>query len=191
MICPHRIRPRAKNNRLTRAIFFDRDDTLIVDVPYNGDPEYVELMPGAREACRLLFDLGYKLIIISNQSGVGRGMITPEQVQAVNERILELLGKELFTAVYCCYDAPDQPNSCRKPSPHMLLQAQKEHQLDLGRSFMIGDKTDDVLAGRNAGCRTVWLNPKGRPPTVPADFTASDLRQAALWIKRMTQEEQR
>jgi D-glycero-D-manno-heptose 1,7-bisphosphate phosphatase len=173
---------------MNKAVFFDRDDTLIIDVPYNGEPERVELMPGALEACRRLRQLGYQLFMVSNQSGVGRGLITEEQVHAVNARVLELLGKELFTDVYCCFEAPDTPlTNCRKPSPYMLLKAKAEHDLDLFLSFMIGDKADDIVAGKSAGCRTIWLNSKGdlHLKNITADFIATNLLEAVEWIKQL------
>lgn len=164
-----------------KAVFFDRDGTLIVNVPYNGDPEKVTLMPGAVEACRMLHEAGFCLFIISNQSGVGRGLITEEQVTLVNERTLDLLGRELFTAVYYCLDDPNRPISgCRKPSPIMLLTAHKEYGIDLQASFMVGDKEEDVQAGRAAGCRTVRLIQDDGESA--ADFTASNLSEAVQWI---------
>lgn len=166
---------------MLKAVFFDRDGTLIVNVPYNGDPEKVTLMPGAVECCRRLHAAGFALFIISNQSGVGRGLITEEQVSLVNERTLDLLGRELFTAVYYCLDDPNRPISgCRKPSPHMLLAARKEYGVDLGASFMVGDKEEDVLAGRAAGCRTVRLLQEAG--TSAADCVAASLSEAVEWI---------
>ncbi len=170
---------------MKRAVFFDRDDTLVVNVPYNGDPDKVQLLPGAAEACRRLRELGFRLFIISNQSGVGRGIITVEQVAAVNRRLLSLLGKELFDDIYCCYDDPAQPvEKCRKPSPAMLLKAARDHHLDLPSSFMIGDREEDVLAGRAAGCRTIRLFHQQEAPQTSADFAARSLTEAADWIAR-------
>ncbi len=177
------------------AVFFDRDDTLIRNIPYNGDPEKVELLPGAREALRDLRQAGFTLIIISNQSGVGRGLITPAQVDAVNREMMRQLGEELFAGIYLCFAAPDQPDeNCRKPHPGMVLQARDEHDLDLEGSFFIGDKLIDVQCGRNAGCHAVLLyNPHDDPEkraaaTEAADFTASTLPEAARWIIATHQE---
>ncbi len=142
-----------------KAVFFDRDDTLIFNVPYNGNPDLVELMPGALDACRLLKAHGFELFIISNQSGVGRGCITEQQVDAVNQRVLQLFGEGIFTDVYCCYDTPDDPPDCRKPSPKMIVQAAEDYQLDLPSSFMVGDKKSDVEAGINAGCHSILFVP--------------------------------
>jgi desulfoferrodoxin len=171
------------------AVFFDRDDTLIRDVPYNGDPNRVELLPGAREALSLLKNSGLTLIIISNQSGVGRGLITPADVESVNRELERQLGEPFFTAIYLCFAAPGTPDqNCRKPNPGMILQARDDHEIDLSGSFIVGDKLSDVLCGKNAGCRSVLLlNPKDDPDKVKeareaADFTASTLLEASHWI---------
>lgn len=177
---------------MRRAVFFDRDDTLIVDVPYNGDPDRVELLPRAREACHLLNENGFLLFIISNQSGVGRGFITREQVEAVNQRVLHLLGEHLFTDIYCCYDDPNDPiDGCRKPSPAMIFQARDAYELELSSCFMIGDKRSDIQAGHAAGCRTVFLESRSDPRErqaahEQADFVTTDLFRAAEWICKVS-----
>ena len=174
---------------MNRAVFFDRDDTLIKDVPYNGDPERVVLLPGARKACRDLKALAFQLFIVSNQSGVGRGFITRNQVQAVNRRTVELLGDSLITEVYCCFDVPEMPgDTCRKPSPNMLYQAAAEHDIDLEKSIMIGDKLSDVRAGKNAGCYAIYLVTRDDAESlaiakVEADYIANRPAEAVEWIK--------
>jgi histidinol-phosphate phosphatase family protein len=137
-----------------RALLLDRDGTLIVDVGYPRDPERVELLPGAAEALREL-QQRYALVIVSNQSGIGRGMIQPAEAQAVHQRVLALFGEEgvEFAGAYMCPHAPDAGCECRKPAPGMLLQAAAELGLALEASLMIGDKRADVQAGWNAGCR--------------------------------------
>lgn len=171
------------------AVFFDRDDTLIHDVPYNGDPARVVLLPGAAEALQRLEEAGFLLIVISNQSGVGRGLITPGQVEAVNREMIRQLGKPYFAAIYSCFAAPgEEDGNCRKPNPGMVLQAREEHDLDLAASFMVGDKLSDQLCARNAGCRPVLLvNPKDAPEKIAAaaavaDYAAATLLAAAEWI---------
>jgi D-glycero-D-manno-heptose 1,7-bisphosphate phosphatase len=172
------------------AVFFDRDDTLIEDVPYLGDPARVKLMPECRESLRALHEAGFVLFIASNQSGVGRGLITREQVAAVNAEVLRQTGDVPFGGVYCCYDDPDKPQEgCRKPSPAMLLRARDEHGLDLARSFMVGDRLRDVQAGRNAGCRTAYYSlvrhaDDVAAATALADFTSPSLVEIARWILR-------
>ncbi len=169
-----------------KAVFFDRDDTLIYDVPYNGDPDRVELMPGAVQACRLLKQNGFELFIISNQSGVGRGRITEEQVHAVNNRVLDLFGENTFTEIYCCYDTPDDPLDCRKPSPKMILQAAEKYNIDLTQSFMVGDKKSDIEAGRNAGCRSILFVPPQTTTCIHSGeavfYSSHDMQDIAAWI---------
>ena len=171
---------------LNRAVFFDRDDTLVKDVPYNGDPSKVELLPNAAEALALLDQHSFKLFLITNQSGVGRGMITREQVQAVNDEMIRQLGKNYFTAIYCCYDDPENPiEGCRKPDPGMLFQARDDHDLALDLSYFVGDKLADIQAGHNAGCKSILKDhgsPKQDKARKQADYTAPDLLEIAHWI---------
>jgi D-glycero-D-manno-heptose 1,7-bisphosphate phosphatase len=170
---------------MNKAVFFDRDDTLIYDVPYSGDPLLVQLIPGVVEALRLLKSAGFMLFMITNQSGVGRGMISKEQVQAVHEEIDRQLGENFFTAVYCCYDDPDHPvEGCRKPSPTMILKARDDYSVDLAGSFFIGDKLSDVQAGLNAGCRSILIKSKEYDELAAslADFVAANVYEAAQWI---------
>lgn len=167
-----------------RAVFLDRDDTLIPDVPYLGDPAKVTLLPGAREALLRLKQTGFLLIMVSNQSGIARGLITHDQVRAVNAEVARRLLPSALDAIYYSPDGPDEPSETRKPAPGLLLQAAKEHGIDLARSFMVGDKASDVACGRTAGCRTVRIA-KTPPPTAAdptADFTAPDLAAAVDWI---------
>lgn len=143
---------------MTRALFLDRDGTLIVDVGYPRDPELVEPIPGAIEALRELQET-WQLVIISNQSGVARGLITEAQMNAVHARVVELFatGGVRFTGAYYCPHAVDAGCRCRKPAPGMLLDAAAEHGLDLASSAMVGDRESDLDAGRNAGVRTVVM----------------------------------
>ena len=147
-------------NVLGRAVFMDRDGTLIDDVGYPSRADDVRLLPGAAEALSRFGAGGYKRIVISNQSGIGRGLITQAQAKAVHERLLAVLaeaGAEIDAAYYCPH-APDESCSCRKPSPELILQAARELDLDPSGSFMIGDKPSDVEAGVRAGCRTILLS---------------------------------
>ena len=146
-------------SELEPAAFLDRDGTIIEDVGFPRDPELVRLVDGAAEALRRLADDGLRLVVISNQSGIGRGLITPEEARAVHERFVAVLADEGITldAAKYCPHAPDAGCDCRKPSPAMLLEAAEELRLDLGRSFMIGDKLSDSEAGRRAGCRGILI----------------------------------
>jgi histidinol-phosphate phosphatase family protein len=174
------------------AVFLDKDGTLINDVPYNVDPALIELAPRAARGAALLAEAGYALVVVSNQSGVARGIFAEEAIAAVEERIRELLADwcvRLAGFYYC----PHHPQgkvarysiacNCRKPQPGMLLQARADLGLDLGRSWLIGDILDDMEAGHRAGCRTVLIdnghetewrwNPNRRPDVVAADLAAA------------------
>lgn len=141
------------------AIFLDRDGTLVYDVGYPRCPDQVQLLPGVREALAILRDHGFRLALVSNQSGVGRGWVTMEEAERVHQRLVSVLAEQgvHLDAVYYCFHAPEEKCSCRKPSPEMLLRAAGDLKIDLARSFVIGDKPRDIEAGKGAGCRTVLL----------------------------------
>ncbi len=132
-----------------KAVLFDRDETLVADVPFNGDPERVEVLP---EMHALLDDLraaGLKVAVVSNQSGVGRGFITSAQVDAVNRRIDELLGP--FDGFFVCPHAPEEACECRKPKPKLILDAARALGVEPAACLVVGDRESDVQAARNAG----------------------------------------
>jgi histidinol-phosphate phosphatase family protein len=143
------------------AVFIDRDGTLIEDIPYLGDPALVRLLPGAVEGLQRLRQAGFACIVATNQSAVGRGMITLAQKHAVQAEITRQLtvGGAALDGVYWCTHAPQLADKVviehvdRKPGPGMLLRAARELTLDLASSWIIGDQLSDMLAGRNAGCR--------------------------------------
>jgi histidinol-phosphate phosphatase family protein len=171
-----------------KAIFLDRDGTVIEDCGYLCEPERVKLLPGAAEALAALASEGWKLIIVSNQSGVGRGLIAPTQMDAVQQRFLALMESHAIpiTASYLCTHAPEEECACRKPSPFFLKEAAVEHSLDLSASWMIGDREGDILAGRNAGCSTIWL--RNEMFAVPEDlptFIANDWQEIHHKLKRL------
>jgi histidinol-phosphate phosphatase family protein len=143
------------------ALFVDRDGTLIVDAGYPRDPALVEPLPGAIDVLR---ELGsrFALVIISNQSGIGRGRIAQAEARAVHDQVIEVFARAGvgFAGAYYCPHAPDAGCACRKPAPGLLLDAARELGLDLAASIMIGDKASDIAAGRTAGCRqTIWFGP--------------------------------
>ena len=154
------------------------------DADYCSDPQQVRIFSGVPEALRRLKSKGFKLIIITNQSGIGRGFFTLEQYRAVEAEVLRQLGDGLIDATYFCPDIPDQYSSCRKPAPGMILQATREHQIDLSRSFFIGDKEIDAECGRNAGVRTIRVQTGFQLETTGtiADWVAADLVEAAKII---------
>jgi D-glycero-D-manno-heptose 1,7-bisphosphate phosphatase len=166
-----------------KAVLFDRDDTLIVNIPYNGDPQKVKLLPDAKKACHALAQAGYLLILVTNQSAVGRGLISADQVRQVNSKVEQQLDIS-FDGIYCCFDAPNNPvQGCRKPSPVMIQQAAQDHDIDLGSSIFIGDKESDIQAGHRAGCRTALItHPHSPPPSPLADYVSSSLWEICLWI---------
>src|SRR5205809_6016975 len=125
---------------LSPAVFIDRDGTIMEDCVYCSDPKNVKIFPGVREALRRLKSNGFKLIIITNQSGIGRGLFTVEQYRAVEAEVLRQLGDDLIEATYFCPDVPGQHSSCRKLAPGMIVEATREHNIDLCGSFLIGDK---------------------------------------------------
>ena len=171
------------------AVFLDRDDTLIKNIPYLGDPSQVRLMPGAAEACQKLYRAGLSLFVVSNQSGVGRGLITKEQVRAVDATMESFLGGSgIISGYYHCYAAPGDPyDERRKPSPAMLMEASRDHGLDLARSIMVGNRLSDIQAGIQAGCLAVLLDlqvpaEEKAEAVKTASFTAKDWATAAAWI---------
>ena len=165
---------------LSPAVFVDRDGTIMEDCDYCSDPKDVRIFPGVREALLRLKLKGFKLIIVTNQSGIGRGLMTIEQYRAVEAETLRQLDG-LIEASYFCPDVPGQHSNCRKPAPGMILQAKHEHAIDLSRSFFIGDKEIDVECGRNAGMRTIRVQTGFQHDATAstADWIAKDLPAAA------------
>ncbi len=135
---------------MTRALLLDRDGTLIVDRNYPRDPAVVEPLAGAIDVLRELQQT-FRLVIISNQSGIGRGLITAAEAKAVHDRVMEVFAGVTFAGAYYCPHAPEASCRCRKPAPGLIEDAAREHGLDLARSVLIGDKASDVDAGRAAG----------------------------------------
>ncbi|HLL10828.1 MAG TPA: HAD-IIIA family hydrolase [Rubrivivax sp.] len=150
------------------ALFVDKDGTLIDDVPYNVEPSLLRLRPAAAQALRALQDAGFALVMVTNQSGIGRGLFNADQLQTLLRELRALLRQEAgveFTDVMHC---PHEPGShglpqclCRKPRPGMLIEAGRRHRLDLTASWMIGDTLDDVEAGHRAGCRSLLYDSGG------------------------------
>jgi D-glycero-D-manno-heptose 1,7-bisphosphate phosphatase len=169
---------------LTAAVFLDRDGTLMEEVHYCRDPEKVRLLPGVQEGLRALKNAGYRTVIITNQSGIGRGRITPEEYQAVQERLFSLLGPGLIDGTYFCGDVPGTPSTRRKPAPGMVLEAARDYGLNLERSWFVGDKTIDVECGRGAGTRPILVQTGyGRDESgISAEFVAKDFACAVDFI---------
>lgn len=164
-----------------KALFLDRDGTLIVDKHYLADPAGVELISGAAGALQHARDLGYQLFLVTNQSGIGRGYYTVGDAQRVNARMEGLLGlaRPVFVEVCIAPEAPDQPSLYRKPSPRFLTEMIAKHALDPAACWMVGDKVIDAQTGLNAGTRAA-LVATGKP----ADQASSEdaQRLAVPWF---------
>ena len=147
------------NRTNRRAVCLDRDGTVIYDEGYPRDPRRVRLLPGAGAALDELKRQGFLVVLISNQSGIGRGLLTRDEAEQVHRQVVSALAEfgVHFDAAYYCPHAPKERCRCRKPSPQMLLRAAEELDFDLARSFMVGDKPSDIAAGKQAGCRTILL----------------------------------
>jgi D-glycero-D-manno-heptose 1,7-bisphosphate phosphatase len=168
-----------------RAVFLDKDGTLVENVPYNVDPQRITLTPGAVEAVSRLAGQGYRIIVVSNQPGVALGYFEHAELHKVKKRLQDLL--PALDGFYFCPHAPGAGCACRKPACGMLVRAAEDHGVDLRGSWMVGDILDDIEAGRRAGCRTVlvdngneteWDLRAGRCP----DKRVGGLAEAALLI---------
>lgn len=179
-----------------RAVFLDKDGTLVENVPYNVDPEQIQLCRGAQEALRALHRAGYRLIVVSNQSGVARGLFAEDALLGVARRLRQLLaecGVPLAGFFYCPHH-PDgsvpayaQSCSCRKPAPGLIVRAARELGVSRDPSWLVGDILDDIEAGRRAGCRTVLIDNGNetewrRSPSRRPHHVARDLAEAAEQI---------
>ena len=178
------------------AVFLDRDGTLIEESCYISRPEQVQLLPGTAEALAMLCEAGFACVVVTNQSGLGRGMFTEADLQAVHDemnRLLRQAGVEL-DGLYHCPIAPKVSDKTiiehpdRKPGPGMLQRAARDLNLDIPSSWMVGDNASDLLAGRNAGCRGGILLRCGHDVTPSLahvgdkDVVLDDMLAAARWI---------
>jgi D-glycero-D-manno-heptose 1,7-bisphosphate phosphatase len=185
------------------AIFLDRDGVLIEDVHLLTQPRQVVLLNGVPKALRTFADAGFKLIVVSNQTVVARGLATEAEVDVVNKHmdaLLQKAGAPPLTGFYIC---PHHPNAtlpqyrvacqCRKPRPGLILQAAADHGIDLHRSFAVGDRITDIIAGARAGCRTVLVetgkhidapieSPDAIDASIKPDHVCASLMAAAEWI---------
>lgn len=189
------------------AVFLDRDGVIIEDIHLLTKRSQIRLYPEAPQAIQSLRRAGFKVIVVSNQPVVARGLATESEVSEINEAIQTLLIQAGGSPVDAFYFCPHHPNAtlsayrldcaCRKPRPGLLLQAVREHNLELPASFMIGDRLTDIVAGQAAGCRTVLVQtgmhtakpietPDPLDTSVQPDFTCANLQQAAHWILEIT-----
>jgi D-glycero-D-manno-heptose 1,7-bisphosphate phosphatase len=184
--------------KMNKAVFLDRDGTINKEVNYLSKPEDLEILPGVFEALKIFRDNGYKLIVISNQAGLAKGIFTHTDLESVNMELdRQLLAQSIqLDGFYFCPHHPEgkvpeltTECKCRKPAPGLLLQAMLEHKVDPEKSYMIGDKLLDVAAGKQAGCKSgLVLTGYGREEVdrpsrqVEPDFIVENLVQAAKLI---------
>jgi len=185
-----------------RAVFLDRDGTLNIDVGYPHRPGDLELVEGVIPGLRRLTELGFALVITTNQSGIARGYFSEADMHAFNHALVARLAEHGITiaGIYFCPFHPTEgigtyrrESPLRKPQPGMILLAAAEHDLDVSSSFAIGDRMTDIAAGHAAGCRAILVRTgeadKGAPSlTSPPDYVADDLSDAAIYIQRAVQE---
>lgn len=164
------------------AVLFDRDGTLVRDVPYNRELSRVEPMPGARAAVRQLRAHRVRVGVVTNQSGMARGLLSPRDVERINNRIDELIGP--FDGWFVCPHGPDDGCACRKPEPGLILTAARELDVPVHRCAVIGDIGADMQAAAAAGARGVLVpTPRTRPEeVVAARWRAPDLRSAVALV---------
>lgn len=170
------------------AVFLDRDGVLVEDTGYPSDPEALRLLPGVPEALRRVAGAGFRLVAVTNQSGVARGYFSLARLEEVHNRLVALLAAEevRLDGLYYCPHHPEAPVpefrvECdhRKPRPGMLLSAATDLGLAVSHSWMVGDREDDIRAGLAAGCRALLIGP---PATTAAETVLPDLAAAADWI---------
>jgi D-glycero-D-manno-heptose 1,7-bisphosphate phosphatase len=185
-----------------KAIFLDRDDTLIEDPGYISNPDQVKLLDGVPEALIQLKALGYKLIVVSNQSGIARGLFTEKTLEQIHDRLKQLLAARnaYLDKIYYCPYHPDgtvpkyrKESNCRKPNPGMFLRAYAEMKIDLSQSWCIGNSNRDIEAGAKAGCKTILIDTPYRTKskdsgesksTVSPDYKAVNIKEAVNIIKK-------
>ena len=173
-----------------KAVFLDRDGTIVAHEPYLSSPDQLRLLPNAAKGIRLFKEYGYLIIVITNQSGIARGFFDEERLVLIHQKLLGILEEEgvMIDDLYFCphhiegiIEHYKVDCDCRKPKPGMLLDAARKHHIDLTQSLMIGDSEADMLAGKNAGCKCVLIKDIcGSDACVaPADYIVKDLLEAA------------
>lgn len=175
-----------------RFAILDRDGTVIVERNYLSDPAQVELIPGAAQGLRELRELGFGLLVVTNQSGIGRGYFNETRLAEVHQKLRELLAGEGIglDGIYYCPHVPEDDCRCRKPETRLLEIAAADHSFDPGQSFVIGDKPCDVELGRNIGAPTILVR-TGYGQEIAAkklanpDYVAKDLCDAARIIREL------
>ena len=173
-----------------KAVFFDRDGTLIHEKPgtYLSDPAAVRLYAPVPRALERLAKAGFKFFIVSNQSGIGRGYFTEKEVNKVHQRLRDLLAPIAITDIVFCPHAPEDKCACRKPNTLLGKQLIQQYHIDPSRSFMVGDKKADILFGQGLGCKAILMTTANgkhhlkKYPDLRPDFIAPDMLTAARFI---------
>jgi histidinol-phosphate phosphatase family protein len=170
-----------------KAVFIDRDGTINEDGPYLSDPNRFRMYPGVGEGVKRLQDAGFKIIVVTNQSGIGRGYFTEENLAAVHDRMKEEFARYGVTldGIYYCPHHPGDKCDCRKPNTGLFEAAIAEHDIDAARSYMIGDKELDAAAGEKVGAKTVLIAPtveKGASKSVLCGCQVAGFAEAVDWI---------
>jgi histidinol-phosphate phosphatase family protein len=169
------------------AVFLDRDGTICRDVHYMSRPEQLEILPGVAEGIKLLNNLGVKVVVITNQSGIARGYFTEEDLKRIHERMLDELSKAgaRIDAIYYCPHHPNDNCNCRKPKIGLIKKAENDFHLDLRKCFVVGDRKLDVETGRNAGCLTILIPGPETENGVNADYIVSNMYEAAKTVEKI------
>jgi len=174
---------------MREAVFLDRDGTLNFDPGYIGDPAKLSLLPGALEALQLLSENELLLIVVSNQSGVGRGFFSEDDLRAVHERLDAMVAGVgvKFTSYELCLHTPTDQCECRKPSPKLVLDAATRFGIDLSKSYMVGDKLSDVECGERAGVRLSYLIQAGRLSRTPSQTQSPRVKVVESLLQAATE----
>jgi len=164
-----------------KAVFLDRDGTIARDVPYCSRLEDFELLPGATQGIKLLNKHGFKVIVVTNQSGIARGYFTERTLAEIHDKMITQLAQHgaHVDAIYYCPHHPDDNCDCRKPKPRMVFQAARDLDIDLSQSYVVGDSEMDVELARQAGCKAgIRVGEQGDG----GDLVAASLKDAAYWL---------
>lgn len=175
---------------MDRVVILDRDGTIVRNRHYLSDPGGLEFLPGAAEGLRALHEQSFRLVVITNQSGVGRGLFSLEQLQAMNVRLMQMVENigAGIERIYVCPHRPDENCACRKPGTLLLLQAATELKFDPARAVVIGDKPSDVEFGHRVGALTMLIAAQellDATPSMRADHVVRDLRDAASVLQAL------
>ncbi|MDO8734132.1 MAG: HAD-IIIA family hydrolase, partial [Elusimicrobiota bacterium] len=168
----------------SRAVFIDRDGTINEDMHYSADERKLGILESSYSAIKLLNQADYKVIIVTNQSGVARGNFSEKDVKKLNEVIIKKLKEKdaVINGVYLCPHHPDENCKCRKPKSGMILEAKNDFNIDIKNSYMVGDMQSDIDLAKNAGAKSVFVLTGAGIDVKGADYTAKDILDAAEWI---------